>query len=65
MAKTKLRMNLEALKKGGTLRVKAITSSRTSSYMRAQSTIRNILLSGGPRFKTTLASGVLVITRTK
>jgi hypothetical protein len=63
--KTKLRMKLESLKKGGSLRLKGVTSSATVEYRRAQSTIRNIVVSAGWRFKTTLGAHALTITRTK
>ena len=63
--KTKLRIRLETLTKGGSLRVSGITSSMTLEYKRAFATIRNITVSSGRKFKTKLGPRALTVTRTK
>jgi hypothetical protein len=63
--KTKLRMRLEALAKGKSLRISGITKSRTGEYNRAYSTVRNLATSSGRKFKTKLGARALTVTRTK
>ena len=63
--KTKLRMRLEALAKGRSLRVNGITKSRTVEYDRVYSTVRNTAASCGRKFKTKLGARALTVTRTK
>lgn len=63
--KTKLRIRLEALKKGGSARVTGITSSMTPEYKRAFATIRNITVSSGRKFRVKLGARALTITRIK
>ena len=65
MLKTKLRIKLEALAKGKSLRVSGVTASRTPAYLRANSTIGNIRASTGRKFSVSLGSRALTITRTK
>jgi hypothetical protein len=63
--KTKLRVRLEALAKGRSLRVIGITKSRTVEYNRAHSTVCHTAASSGRKFKTKLGKSALMVTRTK
>jgi hypothetical protein len=63
--KTKLRTKLEALTKGKSVRVSAISSSTSPEYRRAVYTIGNIRVSSGRRFSMKLGARALTITRTK
>ena len=63
--KTKLRVRLEALAKGRSLRVIGITKSRTVEYNRVYSTVRNTAASAGRKFKMKLGKSALMVTRTK
>lgn len=63
--KTKLRVGLEALAKGRSLRVNGITKSRTVEYNRVYSTVRNTAASCRRKFKTKLGKSALIVTRTK
>ncbi len=63
--KTKLRKRLEALKGGRSLRISGITKTRTDEYIRAYSTVRNLTISSGRKFKTKLGARALTITRLK
>ncbi len=63
--KTKLRMRLEALKRGRSLRISGITKSRTGEYNRAYSTVRNAAASSGRKFRTKLGARALTVTRAK
>ena len=65
IAKTKLRIKLEALAKGKSLRISGITSSASPEYIRATSTARNILVSTGRKFTVKLGARALTIMRTK
>ena len=64
-AKTKLRMRLEALAKGHSLRVSGITKSRTDEYSRAYSIVRYFAAISGRKFKTKLGARALTVRRTK
>jgi len=64
-AKTKLRTKLEALTKGKSARLSAITSSTSPEYRRAVYTIGNIRVSSGRQFSMKLGTRGLTITRTK
>ncbi len=64
-AKTKLRLRLDALAKGHSLRISGITKSRTEEYDRAYSTVRNAAASSGRKFKTKLGARALTVSRTK
>ena len=63
--KTKLRVRLEALAKGRSLRVNGITKSRTVEYNRVYSTARNTAASCGRKFKMKLGKSALTVMRTK
>ena len=63
--KTKLRMRLEALKRGRSLRISGITKSRTGEYNRAYSTVNNLRVSSGRKFRTKLSARALTVKRTK
>ncbi len=63
--KTKLRLRLEALAKGRSLRINGSMKSRTVEYDRVYSTVRNTAASSGRKFKTKLGPRALVVTRTK
>ena len=64
-AKTKLRTKLEALNKGKSVRLLAITSSKSPEYRRAVYTIGNIRVSSGRLFSMKLGTQALIITRVK
>ena len=64
-AKTKLRTKLEALTKGKSVRVSAISSSTSPEYRRAVYTIGNIRVGSGRQFSMKLGTRALTITRTK
>jgi hypothetical protein len=64
-AKTKLRTKLEALTKGKSVRVSAISSSTSPEYRRAVYTIGNIRVSSGRQFSMKLGTRALTITRMK
>ena len=64
-AKTKLRTKLEALNKGKSVRLSAITSSKSPQYRRAVYTIGNIRVSSGRLFSMKLGTQSLTITRVK
>ena len=64
-AKTKLRTKLEALNKGKSVRLSAITSSKSPEYRRAVYTIGNIRVSSGRLFSMKLGTQALTITRVK
>jgi hypothetical protein len=63
--KTKLRKRLEGLAKGKSLRISGITKSGTDEYKRTFSTIRNLTVSSGRKFRTELGARALTIKRTK
>jgi len=63
--KTKLRVRLEALAKGRSLRVNGITKSKTVEYDRVRYTVRNTTASSGRKFKMKLGKSALTVTRTK
>jgi len=63
--KTNLRMRLESLAKGKSLRVNGITKSRTVEYDRVYSTVRNTAASSGRKFATKLGPRALTVMRTK
>ena len=63
--KTKLRVRLEALKRGRSLRVNGITKSRTVEYYRVHSTVSRLTVSSGRKFKMKLGARALTVTRTK
>ena len=61
--KTKLRKRLEGLAKGKSLRISGITKSRTNEYKRACSTVNNLTINSGRKFKTKLGARALTVTR--
>ena len=63
--KTKLRKRLEILAKGKSLRISGITKTKTDEYIRAFSTVRNLTVSSGRKFRTKLGASALTIRRTK
>ncbi len=63
--KTKLRKRIEALKRGRSLRISGITKTRTLEYRRAHSTVRNLTISSGRKFRTKLGARALTVKRTK
>ncbi len=63
--KTKLRLKLEALNKGKSVRVSGIDSSKSPEYRRAVSTAANVRNSTGRSFSVTLGPRALTITRIK
>ncbi len=63
--KTRLRTRLEALAKGKSLRISGITKSMTDEYNRAFSTVRNLTISSGRKFRTKLGARALTVTRLK
>ncbi|HEY4264427.1 MAG TPA: hypothetical protein VGM72_03850 [Micropepsaceae bacterium] len=58
-------MKLEALTKGKSVRVSAISSSMSPEYKKAVYTLGNIRVSSGRRFRMKLGVSALTITRTK
>ena len=63
--KTKLRKRLEGLAKGKILRISGITKTGTDEYKRAHSTVNNLRVSSGRKFRTKLGARALTVTRLK
>ncbi len=63
--KTKLRVKVEALTKGKSVRVGGISTSKEPEYRRAVSTAANVRNSTGRSFSVSLGPRALTITRTK
>ena len=65
MAKSKLRIRLEALNKGNKVRVAGVNSTQHPDYRKSVSAAANIRVSTGRKFSTSIGPRALTITRMK